>query len=262
MPEGHTVHRVARDHQKWFAGQTAIVLSPQGRFAAEAAAVSGRKLKNVRAHGKHLFYHWTKNRIVHVHFGLYGRVRLHRNPPPAPRGAVRLRLIGIERSFDLNGPNCCELIDASGMQTISNRLGEDPLSPNAQPEQAWRRISKSRVAIGKLLIDQSIIAGLGNIFRADLLFRLQIHPNIPGNQLRREQFDEIWKLAKEFLRTGVKYNRIITVDPNRAEKPLGRLKRQERILIYKKSHCPACNHKVRSWELGNRSMFACENCQR
>ena len=62
MPEGHTIHRIARDHQKWFAGQKLIVTSPQGRFEDEAQRVSGKKLREVTAHGKHLFYHWPNKR--------------------------------------------------------------------------------------------------------------------------------------------------------------------------------------------------------
>lgn len=81
MPEGFTIDRIDRDHQKWFAGQKLIVSSPQGRFKEEATKISGKQLHEVAAHRKHLFYHWNRNLFTHVHLGLYGKFRVHKNPP-------------------------------------------------------------------------------------------------------------------------------------------------------------------------------------
>lgn len=91
MPEGHTIHRMARDHGKWFAGQRLTVASPQGRFESEAQSLNGKVLKTVEAHGKHLYYVFTGGSVLHIHLGLYGKFRLFKNPPPEPRGAVRVQ---------------------------------------------------------------------------------------------------------------------------------------------------------------------------
>ena len=99
MPEGHTIHRLAKDHQKWFAGQKMGALSPQGRFSEEAEQISGLKLVSTSAHGKHLFYHWEDGQTMHIHLGLYGKFRVHRNPAPEPRGAVRVRMGTTNRGF-------------------------------------------------------------------------------------------------------------------------------------------------------------------
>ncbi len=92
MPEGHTVHRMAQDHARWFAGQRLSVMSPQGRFADEGILLNGTILTSVEAHGKHLFYSFGAKHVLHVHLGLYGKFRSHKVPPPEPRGAVRVRL--------------------------------------------------------------------------------------------------------------------------------------------------------------------------
>lgn len=176
MPEGHTVHRIAADQAEWFAGQKLAILSPQGRFSNEAETLSGSRLKSVEAFGKHLFYVFTKSKIIHVHLGLYGKFRVHSNPPPEPRGAVRIRVIGTQKSFDLNGPNQCELIDAERMDLITLRLGADPLRSDADPDVAWNKISASSKPIGSMLLDQSVIAGIGNIYRCEILFLLGINP--------------------------------------------------------------------------------------
>lgn len=72
MPEGHTLHRLARLHQRRFGGAAVAVSSPQGRFAGPAAAVNGQVLRKSSAWGKHLFHHYANGPIVHVHLGLYG----------------------------------------------------------------------------------------------------------------------------------------------------------------------------------------------
>ena len=261
MPEGHTIHRLARDHTRDFVGQKVKLSSPQGRFSSEAQLLSGKSLKSVSALGKHLCYEFPRGQLIHIHLGLYGKFSVHRSPPPEPRGAVRLRLIGKEKSFDLNGPNCCELLGKADWSAIQNRLGPDPLRDDADPERVWQKIHKSRQAIGKLLMDQSVIAGVGNVYRAEVLFLQGIHPERPGNQLERDEFDALWAKIVELLEIGVKYNRIIVADPKEVGKPRSRMNREERLLIYKHKICTKCDGPVDWWELGARKAYACKRCQ-
>lgn len=257
VPEGHTLHRLARDHSRWFAGQTLRVSSPQGRFAAGAEHLTGRRLIDVEAYGKHLFYRFEHVDVLHVHLGLYGKFRQHRRPLPEPRGAVRLRIEGDDQGCDLHGPTACELLDAKAREKLLYRLGPDPLRSDADPEKAWRRISSSRAAIGKLLLDQSVVAGVGNVYRAEVLFAAGMNPERQGRAVARAEFDFLWSTLSQWLRIGVKYNRIITT----GEMGAGKRKRNERLMIYKKPHCPQCANEVSCWELGGRWMYACEWCQ-
>lgn len=262
MPEGHTIHRIARDHGKRYAGQRLRVSSPQGRFKAGAKKLDGNSLERVEAYGKHLFYRWEGDQILHIHLGLYGKFRNHRLPPPEPRGAVRLRVVGESHAFDLNGPTVCELISPAKQEAIATRLGADPLRKDADVEWAWRRISRSRAAIGKLLLDQSVVAGVGNVYRAEAMFVNRLNPERPGNSLSRDEFDSLWQSVVEMLRLGVKYNRIITADPADIGKPRGRMNRSERLLCYKKELCPRCEAAIETWDLGARKIYACPSCQR
>ena len=225
--------------------------SPQGRFATEARKLNRDQLLDTDAWGKHLFYHWESGRILHVHLGLYGKFRKHKSPPPEPRGAVRMRVVGDKKAFDLIGPTRCELISESDKQQIIDRLGEDPLRDDADPEVVWNRISRSRARIGTLLLNQSIIAGVGNVFRADALFDQGIHPERPGRELSREEFDALWQRLCEFLAIGVRYNRIITADPEIIGRTRGRMRKGERVLVYSKSTCPECESAIDIWDLGN-----------
>ncbi len=261
MPEGHTVHRMAQDHTTWVAGQRLSVTSPQGRFADEAILLNGKILKSVEAHGKHLFYSFGAKHVLHVHLGLYGKVRLHKAPPPEPRGAVRVRLVGRVHSLDLNGPNQCEILDKQGALDSQKKLGQDPLREDADSDRVWARLVKSKKPIGALLLDQSIIAGIGNIYRAEILYLLNIHPSRPSNTLKRSEFDELWRTSVRLLEIGVKYNRIITVPRESSDKSLSRLNAEERLRVYKKEFCPRCAERIESWSLGNRKIFACSACQ-
>ena len=262
MPEGHTIHRIARDHRKHFQGETVRASSPQGRFTTEARKLDRRVLLNTDAHGKHLFYDWDNGSILHVHLGLYGKFRLQKAPMAEPRGQVRLRISGPERGFDLNGPNCCELIPEGERNAILDRLGPDPLRRDADPEKAWLRISRSKAALGNLLLNQSVMAGVGNVYRAEALFVVGIHPDRPGKSLSRSEFDQLWELLSDWLKLGVKYNRIITADASRFGKTPSRLTKNERLMIYKKDSCGECGKAVQTWSCGARTVYACVSCQK
>ena len=72
MPEGHTIHRLARDHTPLLVGRTVTASSPQGRFAQGAALLDGRRVERIDPYGKHLFYVFEGDALLHVHLGLYG----------------------------------------------------------------------------------------------------------------------------------------------------------------------------------------------
>jgi endonuclease-8 len=266
MPEGHTIHRLARDQTLTLAKQKLHVTSPQGRFAAGAKTLDGRKLLCIDAAGKHLFYYFAgrakaKPVVLHVHLGLFGKFRTHANPPPAPRGAVRVRFEGRKHTVDLNGPNQCEVISPAEAKDIVEALGPDPLREDAAPDRAWQRIHVSRQPIGLLLMDQRVIAGIGNIYRSEILHLLGLHPRMPGNTLTRTQFNAMWKLAVRLLKLGVKHNRIITIDEKQLPKNFGTISRKKLFRIFKKPHCPACGGEIERFVMASRKVFACPTCQ-
>ena len=187
MPEGHTLHRLARLHTEYFAGGPVRVSSPQGRFV-DHVVVDGRYFDRATATGKHLFHHYEGGLAVHIHLGLYGFFDTHLVPQgqkvPAPVGQVRMRVGSVpdddeddgeggflRRVIDLRGPTRCEVIADSDVDGVRGRLGPDPLDPAADPDRAWDRIRRSSRTIGALLMDQKVLAGVGNVYRAEVLFR-------------------------------------------------------------------------------------------
>jgi endonuclease-8 len=274
MPEGHTLHRLATSLSETFAGHELRVSSPQGRFAGEAAQLDRARLLTAESAGKHLFLDFDADRVVHVHLGLIGGFEVHREvvEVPAPVGQVRLRLVralGEQASYaDLRGATQCDLVTGARRDQIVAKLGPDPLRPDADPMRAWKRISKSPRAIGDLLMDQAVLAGVGNVFRAEVLFRHRIHPLRPGRSLRVGQWHAMWSDLVELLAEGVRTGRIDTVRPEHTPEAMGRPPRVDdhggEVYVYRRTGqpCLVCGSTVRTGVLVGRNIFWCPQCQR
>lgn len=261
MPEGHKTHHLARQHQGLLAGQSLRVSSPQGRFRSGARQLDGGCLETVEALGKHLFYRFGRDRLLHVHLGRYGKFREHPVPPPPPRGQIRLRLIAEQVTLDLTGPTTCRVIGPADREEIEARLGPDPLA-GGRPEPVWEKLSRSGQPLGALLLDQSVIAGVGNIFRAEILFETLVDPHVPGKDLSEESFAAVWKSLVRMMKRGLRYGKIIAVSSREAGKPLAALEGSERFRVYGKSLCPRCGNAIATAPLAARKLFYCPRCQR
>jgi len=262
VPEGHTLHRLARLHQRRFAGSPVTVSSPQGRFA-DAGKVDGGKFVRASAWGKHLFHHYAGGAIVHVHLGLYGTFTESPTPMPLPVGQVRMRIVGAEYGTDLRGPTVCEVIDEAQVSAIVARLGADPLRPDADPTVAWERISKSRKVIGALLMDQSVIAGVGNVYRSELLFRHGIDPYRIGRSIDRDEFTGMWNDVVELMKVGVRRGKIVVVHPEHDRGAPSYAKDRPRTYVYRRAAdpCRVCGTPVCTADLEGRNLFWCPVCQ-
>lgn len=266
MPEGHTLFRLARDLHEAFAGDVVSSSSPQGRFADSASVIDGLVLTEASSRGKHLFVDFDQDLAVHVHLGLYGKFRVSAGPALPPYGQVRWRLVS-ERSYaDLRGATACELVTPEERGAILDRLGPDPLDPGADPERAWERVRRSRAPIGGLLMDQQVVAGVGNVYRAEVLFRQRLHPLRPGKSVTRPRFEALWDDLVTLMPEGVRLGRIVTMRPEDA--PAAREAspvegRRVRYYVYRRGGrpCLVCGTKVRHEVLQQRNLFWCPRCQ-
>ena len=261
MPEGHKTHFIAREQTSLLAGQPLKVTSPQGRFRGDARRVSGRILDEVTAIGKHLFYHFDGAQMIHIHLGRYGKFRQHESPPPPPVGQVRVRMVGVRAAIDLNGPTTCRVIDSQLQQQVLAKLGPDPLSGGRKVD-VWKVVKQSKKPIGALLLDQSVIAGVGNIFRAEMLFDVEMDPATRGCDLSAESFSRLWKSITKMMKTGLKYGRIITVTAKEAGRPLAKVDGGDRFRVYSKQQCPRCDSPIQVSEMAGRKLYFCSQCQR
>jgi len=228
--------------------------------------VSGRVLKKASAWGKHLFHHYEGGRVVHVHLGLYGSFSESEVPMALPVGQVRMRMVGAEFGTDLRGPTLCELIEEPDVDDVVARLGPDPLRKDADGEVAWKRIAKSRRPIGALLMDQTVIAGVGNVYRNELLFRHRIDPHRPGVDIDADEFAAMWTDLVELMKVGLRRGKIVVVEREREHDhglPSYRQGRP-RTYVYRRAGepCRVCGTTVLTAVLEGRNLFWCPNCQR
>jgi endonuclease-8 len=269
MPEGHTIHRIAQDHGRLLTGRTLRVSSPQGRFP-DAARIDGCRLDRIEPYGKHLFYEWSSGEVGHVHLGLFGRFRVQQtDSSPEPIGAVRMRLqAGPDDehprwvTVDLSGPTTCTVDPPDVRTQLLARLGPDPLRRGSSPEPMIARIVRSRRGLGDLLMDQSVIAGVGNVYRAEALFVMGIHPLRPGTGCDPTELAELWSVVQSMLRRGVEDGRIVTVD--RAElglSPRSRIPRREATYAYKRDRCLRCATPIERIVIANRVCYFCPTHQ-
>lgn len=290
MPEGHTIHRLATQLQDVFGQQKLSATSPQGRFAAGAARIDGEILLLAQAHGKQLFVQFSNQAILRVHLGLYGAWdfggdatfrgassigaprRLGERElasddapyqgPPEPVGAVRLRLVSQHGWADLRGPSACEVLTEAEALAIQARLGPDPLnsskeSIHADESEFLRRVRSSARPVAVLLMDQNIVAGIGNVYRAELLFRGKINPMLTGKQLSATKAQALWRDAVVLLNRGVADGQIITTEPGDRDEPA------DVHYVYKRvgQPCFSCGTEIAGSVLAGRNLFFCPTCQ-
>lgn len=325
MPEGHSVHRIARQFQQNFVGQPLAVSSPQGRFAEGAARIDGRTLQGANAVGKQLFLDFDEL-TMRVHLGIYGawdfageitadatllaangragqtgmhgvavdeiddevslrsigaprraRVRLGEQSialvdeaefPPPPVGQVRARLLAPQAVADLRGPTVCEIITPLEVDQVLARLGPDPLAPFESPAQARARFTDrvlgAKTPIALLLMDQSVVAGIGNVYRAELLFRARIEPHRPGRELSMEQARGLWADWSKLLKIGVDTGLMLTMDGLRGARREAAIRhRDDRHWVYHRAGLPCrlCGTPIALEELGGRKLYWCPSCQ-
>ncbi len=284
MPEGHTIHALAGRIDRSFGGRPVSASSPQGRFADEAARLDGEVVHGARAVGKHLFVAFP-DEVLHVHLGLIGSFPvkpLGGLPPVEPRGALRLRLLNDDYVADLRGPITCELLGDEEVARVEAGLGPDPLDPFADGQRAWNRIRLRRKTIAELLMDQQVLAGVGNVYRCEVLHRHHISPFTLGTQLKPASWQLIWADLVRLLPLGVAFSQILTVEAqvekaeamvadgsatlitaaSTGERVSGHFRR--RYAVYKRTgqDCPRCGSVVREKVVAGRRLYWCGNCQR
>jgi len=332
MPEGHSVHRIARQFDRNFVGREVAASSPQGRFAEGAAVLSGREVAEARAVGKQMFLGFEDDLWLRVHLGLYGawdfageilvdptiasangrmgqtnqrgteldapilddagensltsigaprRTRVHvrmseqttgladddEQWPPPVVGQVRLRLLTDVTCADLRGPTACELQSPDEVAATIAKLGPDPLIDDLdEGEERFTAIVRRKpTPIGLLLMDQAVVSGIGNVYRAELLFRARLNPHTPGREVPEEIVRELWRDWARLLVIGVETGQMMTMDdldPEAYRKAMAH--RDDRHWVYHRAGlpCRVCGTAIVVEEAAARKLYWCPSCQR
>ena len=313
MPEGHSVHRLARQFDDVFGGQVLAVSSPQGRFAPAARLIDAQRLISSHAHGKQLFLGFENDLVLRVHLGLYGAWSFggdehfsgassigaprkvgesEQGPdeeagpyagPPEPVGQVRARLVSAHGWADLRGPSACEVLTDVQALAVRAKLGPDPLvaaagefnlakgrgsaETNEAAARAARkdfvaRLARKRTPIGTTLMDQGVLAGVGNIYRAETLFRTRIDPFLPSSELSSRKAGILWDDIVSIMGDGVRDGKIITTRAEHRDES-GLLWPDNAYYTYQRQGrgCRICSATISLAEVAARKLYWCPGCQ-
>jgi len=263
LPEGNEVHRFAEVQAKRFAGKTVHVDSPNGRFG-DSAMLDGRKLKSIEAVGKHLGYVFGKDLTLHVHLGRFGDFTDGAMPMPDVKGVLRFRMWTAKHWLELRGATDVSVFTDEQWTALLARLGPDPLRQGSDPAPAFAVIRERKTPIGALLMDQSVIAGIGNIYRAELLYRARINPHRPGNEVALKALQAIWKDAVVLMPQGMVDRRIVTTRPKDRPHAKGVAEDAEVHYVYHRTGKPCwiCGTKIERGEMAGRTVYWCPKCQK
>jgi formamidopyrimidine-DNA glycosylase len=333
MPEGHSVHRIARQFDRNFVGRQVAASSPQGRFAEGASLVDGRAALAARAVGKQMFLEFEGDLWLRVHLGLYGawdfagdilvdptiasangrmgqtnqrgtdleeiafpdagtildsagenslssigaprrargRVRMSEQTtglqeesewPPPVVGQVRLRLLTDVTCADLRGPTACVLQTPDEVAASIAKLGPDPLVDGAEAgeERFVAAVRRKATPIGILLMDQSVVSGIGNVYRAELLFRARQNPHTPGRDVPEEIVRGLWRDWVRLLSIGVETGQMMTMDDLDADAYRRAMaSRDDRHWVYHRAGLPCrlCGTTIVVEEAAGRNLYWC-----
>ena len=329
MPEGHSVHRIARQFAVNFVGRTVAVSSPQGRFAEDAKRIDGRTMISSKSVGKQMFLEFDNGLWLRIHLGIYGawdfagdisvdptiasangrmgqtnqrgtdlgddrildsagenslhsigaprrtRLRMAESEkleeeittfPPEPIGQVRVRLLTERAVADLRGPTACEVLDAAQVDAVIAKLGPDPMvDDTAEAEERFvAKVRSKPTAIALLLMDQSVVSGIGNVYRAEMLFRARQNPHTPGKLVPEDTVRALWRDWVHLLRIGVETGQMMTMDDLDEESYRKAMaKREDRHWVYKREGlpCRVCGTHIVLEELGGRKLYWCPKDQ-
>lgn len=320
MPEGHSVHRIARQFTRSFTGSPVAVSSPQGRFAQGAERLDGHAIVQARAVGKQMFLEFDNDLWLRVHLGMYGawdfageiavnpvspgerggravkvdgafedspwsigaprRTRLRmaeseslrqaQGPgeetwPPEPVGQVRVRLLTSTAVADLRGPTVCAVQTIDEVDATIARLGPDPLVDGPDGEERFlANVRRRNVAIGQLLMDQEVVAGIGNVYRAELLFRARLDPYRPGKEVPVDVVRELWRDWTHLLTIGVETGQMLTIDGLTGDDlAAAKASRDDRHWVYHRTGepCRVCGTPIAMAEMAGRNLYWCPRDQ-
>lgn len=288
MPEGHSIHRIAQHFDEVFLTQKLELSSPQGRFADGAHLLNGYRAVASEAYGKHWFLYFDHDLVLNVHLGMYGawtfggqqhssigaprKIGEQEDHGDAaaeltePRPTTRVRIVGDDSWADLVGPAICRTLTIAESQDVIDAIGPDPLRADADPQRFYDVAAKTRRRIGAILMDQNVIGGIGNIFRAEGLFRLQLNPHTPAKALTAETREQIWQDQVHLLGIGVETGRIITTEPeHRPGIALSDAWPEHANYVYQRQgqQCLVCGYRtIIVEELEARKLYWCTSCQK
>jgi formamidopyrimidine-DNA glycosylase len=242
-------------------------------------AVVGRTITGVGRRAKNVLVELDDGAVVWINLGMTGGVLPLPRPDSDARGRARPArqrygsaathpavIFALDHGLDLVFDDSrrfgtVQALDAAASAARSDNFGPEPLGDRFTPAGLWRALRASRAPIRSWLLDQKKIAGVGNIYAAEALYRAGIHPARRADSVREHEAEALHRSIREVLAASIRSGGTTIRDYRNAEGGQGEFVRE--LLVYDRegSPCARCSTPIRRLVFGNRSAFLCPACQ-
>jgi len=272
MPEGDTIFRAARTLHTFMAGHQVTrfeSMFPALNRIADDRPIVGRTIESVSARGKHLLMTFSGDLVLRTHMRMNGSWHIYPAAAPWKRPARDMRVLVCTADACAVGFNVpvAELLTARELerhQTLKS-LGPDLLAGSFDRDEALRRMrQQSGVPIAEVLLNQRVVAGMGNVFKSEVLFLAGVHPFSPVNTLTDADLGRILDTALEQLAANV-MDRSQTLSLSSGRRTTRSLDPAKNLWVYSRANrpCRRCGTRILSKKTGldARPTYWCPVCQ-
>lgn len=271
MPELPEVETIRKDLQKELVGLKILgfetdwpkSVKPSEKFVKEK--IVGSTIRSVDRYAKLLVFNLSNNFKIVIHLKISGRllIRKQGDPPDEYTHHVFKLSQGRQLRFaDLRKFGYIKVLSQAEAATALETFGPEPLSRELDAERFFEIIKKYKKPIKLVLMDQAIVAGVGNIYANEALFLAKIHPERKASRLSRPESDRLYQKIEQVLKEGLKYR---GASDNAYLDAYGRKgSYQEHFRVYSRKDEPClgkCGGLVEYKKLGGRGTFFCPKCQ-
>jgi endonuclease-8 len=273
MPEGDTIFKAARTLHRALAGKRVTrfeSMFPHLTRVHDDHPITGRTVENVRSSGKHLLMQFSGDVLLRTHMRMNGSWHIYR-PGEAwqrPRHAMRV-VVGTEDfvavGFDIPVAEMLSARDLVRHREL-RRLGPDLLDEQFDAAEAARRIRERGASpIAGVLLNQRVLAGIGNVYKSEVLFACGVSPFAPVSALTDTEIEMLVTTARKYLRANVTGGLAAMTTYTGFRRTTGRSDPQERLWVYGRAGdpCRRCGSPIRIRAQGSdaRLTYWCNRCQ-
>jgi len=289
MPELPEVETTVRDLQKNILGRKIediwsdfkkIVKKPKN-FEQFKKEIKGKKIQKIWRRGKNILFNLSQNKTLLVHQKLTGHLLLGRWELEKKQWKSKIKGPLLEDSknkflhliffldnsqmlalSDLRKFAKVELLDEEELERELKEIGPEPLKKDFTLDKFKEIFQQARGKIKQILIDQAIVAGIGNIYSDEILWQAKIHPLKKIKQLSDEELKRIYQAMKEILSKAIKLEGESISDFRRISGEKGYFDKERKVYRRENEKCPRCGTIIKRIKLTGRSAHFCPKCQK
>jgi len=236
------------------------IVTPQN--ATLDSFLTGRTIAAIDRRGKRIVFTLGSGDRFYFHLGMTGRLSVQPAAEPRPK---HTHFVLTTQDDGIGELRFSDPRRFGGIWWLgSDRPGDDGMGPEplrTRPQALARRLARTTRAIKNALLDQSVLAGLGNIYVDESLFAAGIHPLTPANALSRQQIGRLSRAIKSTLRRALRHRGSTLRDYRDADGAPGEFQKLHRVYDRKGQPCRCCRTPIERITLGGRSTHFCPRCQ-